>query len=183
MKEFNELLSFVESACSDDGSNHAAALYHFSRIRTAYRKYKLAPPPLVLKVAPKFSWAKIHTGEYIEIRGKCYVLPDNMESYLKPPEIEGGREMTGAKVYTMCMRSSASRGDDDAHLWWIREGAEIVKREDYDIALKRIQELEQQLGNRQKMAFKDSEEILDLQNENNKLEQKIEFIIECIGVF
>jgi hypothetical protein len=183
MKEFNELMAAIEDASTSNGSDQARAYYHFCRVRRVYRDYKQAPPPLVLKVAPKFSWAKIHTGEYIEIRGKCYVLPDNMQSYLKPPEIEGGREMTGAKVYTMCMRSSASMGEDDAHLWWIHAGAEIVKRADYDIALKRILELEQQLGNRQKMAFKDSEDILDLQNENHKLEQKIEFIIECIGVF
>jgi hypothetical protein len=51
----------------------------------------------------------------------------------------------GAKVYTMALNSSASYGDDDAHLEWIHSGEEVVKHSDYEIALKRILELEDKL--------------------------------------
>jgi hypothetical protein len=54
MKELDELLSFIESACNDDGSNHAAAYYHFNRIRRAYRKYKAATLVLDYGTRPNF---------------------------------------------------------------------------------------------------------------------------------
>ena len=51
----------------------------------------------------------------------------------------------GAKVYTLSLNSAASMGDDDANLEWIREGTEVVKKSDYETALKRIIELEREL--------------------------------------
>jgi hypothetical protein len=51
----------------------------------------------------------------------------------------------GAKVYTLALNSSASHGDDDAHLEWIHSGQEVVRHEDYEIALKRILELQDKL--------------------------------------
>jgi hypothetical protein len=51
----------------------------------------------------------------------------------------------GAKVYRMCMNSRASHGNDDAHLEWIHPGQEVVRHADYEIALKRILELEQEI--------------------------------------
>ena len=52
----------------------------------------------------------------------------------------------GAKVYRLCLNSSACYGGgDDANLEWLHTGAEIVRLEDYEKALKRIAELKKEL--------------------------------------
>jgi hypothetical protein len=82
----------------------------------------------------------------------CIALVDtarilqSMEMYAKSAGKRCQMTEIGATVYTMCLRSSASMGDDDANLEWIHAGAEIVKRADYDIALGRIQVLEDKLS-------------------------------------
>ena len=56
-----------------------------------------------------------------------------------------GMTEIGAKVYRIALNSAASYGDDDAHLEWIHTGEEVVRHKDYEIALKRILQLEEQI--------------------------------------
>jgi hypothetical protein len=52
----------------------------------------------------------------------------------------------GAKIYTLALRSAASHSGNSARLEWLHEGEEVVRHEDYRIALKLILELQDIIG-------------------------------------
>ena len=80
-------------------------------------------------------------------------------------------EMTdiGAKVYRLCLNSAASHGDTDTDLEWIHTGEEVVRHSDYEIALKRILEIEAE--NRRlktyELGFKGAEDAAQIAEEEN----------------